>query len=94
LSSYLLDTNIVIYYFKGFFDLDSKLKEAGLSNCFISEVTLAELTFGAAKSSKIQKNWLNLQIAMIDSKRPTWNDELCCMQEWDSTLRSESRFRA
>lgn len=53
---YLLDTNICIYYIKGLHDLKSKFEEVGPENCFISEITLAELKFGVEKSRAKQKN--------------------------------------
>jgi len=56
LNQYLLDTNICIYYIKGLYDLKSKFKEIGPENCFISEISLAELKFGVAKSQARQKN--------------------------------------
>jgi len=56
LNQYLLDTNICIYYIKGLYDLKSKFEEVGPENCFISEITLAELKFGVAKSKAKEKN--------------------------------------
>jgi tRNA(fMet)-specific endonuclease VapC len=56
LNQYLLDTNICIYYIKGLYDLKSKFKEVGPENCFISEITLAELKFGVANSQAKEKN--------------------------------------
>jgi len=56
LIQYLLDTNICIYYIKGLHDLKSKFEEVGPENCFISEITLAELKFGVEKSRAKQKN--------------------------------------
>ena len=53
---YLLDTNICIHFFRGKFNLIEKLDEIGLDNCAISEITLAELVFGAENSLSIQKN--------------------------------------
>jgi len=50
LKKYLLDTDICIYYLKGRFKLDEKIKAAGEQNCFISEITVAELKFGAENS--------------------------------------------
>ncbi len=40
---YLLDTNMVIFLFKGRYQINQKIKQVGLENCFISEITLAEL---------------------------------------------------
>jgi tRNA(fMet)-specific endonuclease VapC len=56
LKKYLLDTNICIYFLKGLYQLDEKIKLAGQSNCFISEITVAELKFGAANSSRVKEN--------------------------------------
>lgn len=56
MNQYLLDTNICIYFIKGLYDLKSKFKEVGPENCFISEITLAELKFGVAKSQAKKKN--------------------------------------
>ena len=41
---------------KGKFDLESKFDKATADNCFISEMTLAELKFGVEKSEKPEKN--------------------------------------
>lgn len=56
MNQYLLDTNICIYYIKGLHDLKSKFEEVGPENCFISEITLAELRFGVANSRAKKKN--------------------------------------
>lgn len=61
MNQYLLDTNICIYYIKGLYDLKSKFEEVGPVNCFISEITLAELKFGVAKSRAKKKNEKALQ---------------------------------
>lgn len=61
MKQFLLDTNICIYYIKGLHDLKSKFEEVGPENCFISEITLAELKFGVAKSQAKEKNQKALQ---------------------------------
>ena len=53
---YLLDTNICIHFFRGKFNLLSKFEEVGIENCAISEITLAELVYGAEKSHHPIKN--------------------------------------
>ena len=53
---YLLDTNICIHFFRGKYDLIDKLNEIGIENCAISEITLAELVFGAENSTQPEKN--------------------------------------
>lgn len=48
---YLLDTNICVHFLRGKFEIDKKLKEKGLENCYISEITVLELRFGAENSA-------------------------------------------
>lgn len=56
MKKYLLDTNICIYFLKGQYKLDILLEQAGVKNCFISEVTVAELKFGAENSQQVDRN--------------------------------------
>ncbi|MEQ8685289.1 MAG: type II toxin-antitoxin system VapC family toxin [Imperialibacter sp.] len=53
---YLLDTNICIYFFRGKHNLVDQIESIGIANCAISEITLAELVFGAENSLNPQKN--------------------------------------
>ena len=53
---YLLDTNICIYFLKGKFGLVETFDKIGLENLYISEITIAELKFGAAKSDRPKIN--------------------------------------
>lgn len=53
---YLLDTNICIHYFKGQFELKSKIERIGFQSFAISEITLAELIYGAEKSLRKAEN--------------------------------------
>ena len=53
---YLLDTNICIHYFKGQFEIKEKIENIGYDKFAISEITLAELIYGAEKSLKRDKN--------------------------------------
>jgi tRNA(fMet)-specific endonuclease VapC len=54
--NYLLDTNICIHFFKGQFGLQNKLEQIGYSKFAISEITYAELIYGAEKSNNVIKN--------------------------------------
>ena len=56
MKKYLIDTNTCIYYIKGKFDLNKKFEKVDPDNCFISEITLAELKFGVENSEKKDKN--------------------------------------
>ncbi len=48
---YLLDTNICVHYLKGEFGIRERVRAVGLANCFLSEITIAELLFGVANSA-------------------------------------------
>ena len=56
MKKYLIDTNTCIYYIKGKYDLKKKFEKVDPDNCFISEITLAELMFGVENSEKKEKN--------------------------------------
>lgn len=51
MKNYLLDTNICIFYMRGKYALDQKMKSVGGRNCYISSITVAELLYGAACSN-------------------------------------------
>jgi tRNA(fMet)-specific endonuclease VapC len=51
MTQYLLDTNIVIFLLRNKYRMADKIAFVGLSHCFISEITLAELKIGAEKSN-------------------------------------------
>ena len=48
---YLLDTNICIFFLRGKLNLNDIFKEKGRENCYISEITVAELRYGAENSN-------------------------------------------
>ena len=54
--NYLLDTNVCIYYFKGKYGLKEKVEKIGYDYFYISEITLAELVYGAEKSQRPTQN--------------------------------------
>ena len=56
MRKFLLDTNICVYFLKGQYSLDKKIEKAEIHNCFISEITIAELKFGAENSESKEKN--------------------------------------
>ena len=53
---YLLDTDICIFLLQGKYNIGAKIKRVGLKNCCISEITVAELKYGAENSSNYQKH--------------------------------------
>jgi tRNA(fMet)-specific endonuclease VapC len=54
--AYLLDTNICVFFLRGKMDLDKTIKEKGLENCYVSEITVFELRFGAENSDNVVKS--------------------------------------
>ena len=52
---YLLDTNICIHFIKNESKVVHKVKEMGLENCYLSEMTLLELIYGIANSQSVRK---------------------------------------
>jgi tRNA(fMet)-specific endonuclease VapC len=53
---YLLDTDICIFFLQGKYNIIDKIKAVGLENCCISEITIAELKYGAEKSTNKAKH--------------------------------------
>ena len=53
---YLLDTNICVFFLRGRLNLDKIIKQKGKENCFISEITVFELRFGAENSENPVKS--------------------------------------
>lgn len=47
---YLLDTNICIFFLRGKLKSDELIRQKGRENCFISEITVMELRYGAENS--------------------------------------------
>jgi tRNA(fMet)-specific endonuclease VapC len=60
LKKYLIDTNTCIFFIKGNYDLKKKFEKVDIDNCFISEITLAELKFGVENSERKEKNQIAL----------------------------------
>jgi len=56
MKTYLLDTDICIFLLKNKHNIKSKIEKVSIENCFISEITIAELTYGAYHSSNFQKH--------------------------------------
>ena len=56
MKQYLLDTSICVFLFRNKFGIEERLEKIGKSQCYISEVTIAELTYGAYKSNRVIEN--------------------------------------
>jgi tRNA(fMet)-specific endonuclease VapC len=56
MNKYLLDTDICVSYLRGKYALDETMNSVGYINCFVSEVTIAELIYGAHKSGDFERH--------------------------------------
>lgn len=56
MAKYLLDSNICIYFLRGKKGVDSIIKKVGWENCCISQMTFAELLYGAECSQNVERN--------------------------------------
>lgn len=54
--AYLPDTSTCVFFLRGKLDLDKTMKEKGRENCYISEITIFELRFGAENSDNPMKS--------------------------------------
>lgn len=54
--------NICVFFLRGKFNLDELIKEKGRENCFISEITVAELRYGAENSDDPNKSHKSVDI--------------------------------
>lgn len=61
MNGYLLDTSICVYLFRGNRDVMQRLNRIGFEHCFICDVVLAELRYGAYNSNFVEDN-----LKMID----------------------------
>lgn len=53
---YLLDTSICVFFLRGLLDHNIIIKDKGLDNCYISQITVFELRFGAENSENSKKS--------------------------------------
>jgi tRNA(fMet)-specific endonuclease VapC len=88
MKKYLLDTNICIFYFKEKYGVQKRLQQIGCENCAISEITLAELVYGAECSADIEKNMIIInnfirciQVLPILNAIETFAKEKACLRK-------------
>ncbi len=53
---YLLDTNTCVFFLRGKLNLDEIIRNKGIDNFYISEITVVELRFGAENSDNPAKS--------------------------------------
>ena len=52
MKGYLLDTNICVFLLRGKYEIDKKINQVEIKNCYISEITVLELKFGVELSKQ------------------------------------------
>lgn len=55
-TNYIIDTNTLIFFFKGKFNVRDKILSHHASELGVSEITIAELTYGAYHSKNYAKH--------------------------------------
>lgn len=82
MTQYLLDTNIVAFFFRDKFGVKERLKAIGNENCHISIITYAELYYGCEASGDFENAFQALEhfceyvdIIGIDDIVPTYAKE-------------------
>lgn len=56
MKGFLLDTNICIFALRDKYGVNERLEEVGREQCYVADVTVMELRFGAYKSEKKDEN--------------------------------------
>lgn len=62
MEKYLLDSDTLINLFKNKFFIVDKIDAVGAENCFVSEVTIAELLYGASFSDRPDKHFGEVEL--------------------------------
>lgn len=56
MKQYLLDSNICAFLFRNKYGVSAKLLKVGTASCCVSDITVAELKYGACKSGRLEEN--------------------------------------
>lgn len=88
-TRYLLDTNICVFLLKDACGVKKRLDEVGRERCFVSEITLAELYFGAAYSGRKEEKMKEVDfigryfkvLPVRGALRAFWEVKACLQRE-------------
>jgi len=58
MDGYLLDTDTCVSRIRRKFDIDQRIAQVGKRNCCVSEITIAELRFGAERGNQREEQML------------------------------------
>jgi tRNA(fMet)-specific endonuclease VapC len=76
MNGYLLDTSTCIFLLRGKRSVEEKLNEIDEGICYISEIVLAELVFGAYYSEQIEDNLRQVEAFASEMKIITFDETL------------------
>jgi len=62
MKKYLLDTNICISIIRNKYGVPDKLKSVGKRHCYVSEISIAELYYGASKSKRESQRYEDVEL--------------------------------
>lgn len=88
---YLLDTNICIFFLQGKYGIKEKIQQVGRKNCFISEISIAELLYGAAYSGS-PKHGHDVEIILESLTVVPIYDSLSTYAETKASLRRSGQM--
>ena len=89
MKRYLLDTNICVHFMRQKFGVDEHIEKVGWEHCCISEVTVAELLFGAERSNNVERNLQLVTDFCQDIKVIPLSSALCCYARSKAALYSQ-----
>ena len=89
MKRYLLDTNICVRFMRQKFGVDEHIEKVGWEHCCISEVTVAELLFGAERSNNVERNLQLVTDFCLDIKVIPLSSALCCYARSKAALYSQ-----
>ena len=75
--SYLLDTDICVYWLKGHKTIEQKALSVGLEKITISFITLSELYYGSYKSMRVDANLANINIIKDKLRLVDSSEKIC-----------------
>ena len=76
MNGYLLDTSTCIFLLRGKRSVEEKLNEIDEADCYISEVVLAQLIFGAYYSDQVEDNLRQVEEFVSEMKIITFDETL------------------
>ena len=76
MNGYLLDTSTCVFLLRGKRSVEEKLNEIDEDNCYISEVVLAELIFGAYYSEQIEDKLRQVEEFVSEMKIITFDETI------------------